>query len=90
MPKRGFGNSFQPAIDAPRLEPHQLRHCPKRKDHSVLYIAISFNFDIHQIDLNNAFLHGRLEDDVYMLQPLGFSDPLKPTHICKLINPCMD
>ncbi|WZZ01302.1 hypothetical protein YC2023_073630 [Brassica napus] len=25
---RGFGNSFQPAIDAPRL----LRHCPKRKD----------------------------------------------------------
>ncbi|EEF34210.1 conserved hypothetical protein [Ricinus communis] len=21
-PKRGFGNSFQPAIDAPRLEPH--------------------------------------------------------------------
>ncbi|CAN1246685.1 hypothetical protein LINGRAPRIM_LOCUS3227, partial [Linum grandiflorum] len=21
-PKRGFGNSFQPAIDAPRLVPH--------------------------------------------------------------------
>ncbi|CAI0443017.1 unnamed protein product, partial [Linum tenue] len=21
-PKRGFGNSFQPAIDAPRLLPH--------------------------------------------------------------------
>ncbi|CAL9219917.1 unnamed protein product, partial [Arabidopsis halleri] len=21
-PRRGFGNSFQPAIDAPRLEPH--------------------------------------------------------------------
>nr|DAD23226.1 TPA_asm: hypothetical protein HUJ06_024689 [Nelumbo nucifera] len=21
-PKRGFGNSFQPAIDAPRLIPH--------------------------------------------------------------------
>ncbi|KAK4600122.1 hypothetical protein RGQ29_009978 [Quercus rubra] len=31
-PKRGFGNSFQPAIDASRLEPHGLRHCPKRKD----------------------------------------------------------
>ncbi|KAK8572600.1 hypothetical protein V6N13_048185 [Hibiscus sabdariffa] len=31
-PKRGFGNSFQPALDAPRLEPHELRHCPKRKD----------------------------------------------------------
>ncbi|KAH0978081.1 hypothetical protein GBA52_027800 [Prunus armeniaca] len=35
-PKRGFGNSFQPAIDAPRLEPHKLRHCPKRKDNSII------------------------------------------------------
>ncbi|PWA70562.1 Aspartic peptidase [Artemisia annua] len=31
-PRRGFGNSFQPAIDTPRLLPHKLRHCPKRKD----------------------------------------------------------
>ncbi|ONH92377.1 hypothetical protein PRUPE_8G171200 [Prunus persica] len=35
-PKRGFGNSFQPAIDAPRLKPHKLRHCPKRKDTSII------------------------------------------------------
>ncbi|KAK2977961.1 hypothetical protein RJ640_029671 [Escallonia rubra] len=35
-PKRGFGNSFQPAIDAPRLVPHKLRHCPKRKDRRLI------------------------------------------------------
>ncbi|KAH0978071.1 hypothetical protein GBA52_027790 [Prunus armeniaca] len=49
-PKRGFGNSFQPAIDAPRLEPHKLRHCPKRKDtpiigfRSVLYLYSNLTF----------------------------------------------
>ncbi|KAH0978074.1 hypothetical protein GBA52_027793 [Prunus armeniaca] len=49
-PKRGFGNSFQLAIDAPRLEPHKLRHCPKRKDtpiigfRSVLYLYSNLTF----------------------------------------------
>ncbi|KAL3521655.1 hypothetical protein ACH5RR_019804 [Cinchona calisaya] len=41
-PKRGFGNSFQPAIDAPRLEPHKLRHCPKRKDVLIGGLTLAF------------------------------------------------
>ena len=53
-PKRGFGNSFQPAIDAPRLEPHQLRHCPKRKDASpnrfalFIYLSNRARYVIHK------------------------------------------
>ncbi|KAB2609738.1 hypothetical protein D8674_041949 [Pyrus ussuriensis x Pyrus communis] len=39
---RGFGNSFQPAIDAPRLEPHKLRHCPKRKDALLVRLLVLF------------------------------------------------
>ncbi|CAL9022874.1 unnamed protein product [Prunus brigantina] len=35
-PNRGFGNSFHPARDGPQLEPHKLRHCPKRKHTSVI------------------------------------------------------
>jgi Reverse transcriptase (RNA-dependent DNA polymerase) len=50
----------------------------------VLNIALSHNWSMHQLDVNNAFLHGDLEEVVYMAQPLRFSDPLKPSHVCKL------
>lgn len=41
-PQRGFENSFQPAIDTPRLEPHQLRYCPKRKDVQLVCLRTPF------------------------------------------------
>jgi hypothetical protein len=50
----------------------------------VLSLAISFGWPIRQIDVQNAFLHGWLSEDVYMAQPLGFLHPQYPTHVCKL------
>jgi len=50
----------------------------------VLSIATSLGWDIQQLDVQNAFLHGKLEETVYMSQPPGFVDPLYPTHVCKL------
>jgi Reverse transcriptase (RNA-dependent DNA polymerase) len=50
----------------------------------VLIIVLSQVWFLHQLDVNNAFLHGDLEKTVYMDQPPGFIDPIHPTHICKL------
>ncbi|CAH9078354.1 unnamed protein product [Cuscuta europaea] len=50
----------------------------------ILTIALSQNWDIRQLDVNNAFLHGSLTEEVYLTQPQGYVDPARPTHVCRL------
>lgn len=50
----------------------------------VLGVAVSKDWDIRQLDVNNVFLQGHLTEDVYMAQPTGFIDKDKPNHVCKL------
>ncbi|CAN1263351.1 Retrovirus-related Pol polyprotein from transposon TNT 1-94 [Linum perenne] len=50
----------------------------------ILSIAISNNWMINQLDVSNAFLHGQLDELVYMVQPPGYTDPSKPNHVCRL------
>lgn len=38
----------------------------------VLTIALSKGWLLHQIDINNAFLNGDLDEEVFMTQPPGF------------------
>ena len=50
----------------------------------VLSIAISHGWTLRQLDVQNAFLHGILEEEVYMRQPPGYENKMKPSYVCKL------
>jgi Reverse transcriptase (RNA-dependent DNA polymerase) len=50
----------------------------------VLSLAVTYHWPIKQLDVNNTFLHGNMNETIYMTQPPGFSDPLHPNHVCEL------
>ena len=46
-------------------------------------IATSKAWPIHQLDINNVFLHGYLNEEIYMLPPDGYNKAV-PGQVCKL------
>jgi hypothetical protein len=66
-----FSENFSPVI-----KPASIR--------LVLTIVAVKGWEIRQLDVKNAFLHGSLSTLVYMEQPPGYIDPSKPTHVCQL------
>ncbi|XP_028082419.1 uncharacterized protein LOC114283747 [Camellia sinensis] len=50
----------------------------------LLCLALHHHWPIKQLDISKAFLHGHLEEEVYMDQPPGFVDPSNRILVCKL------
>ena len=48
-----------------------------------LLVVVAKGWELHQMDVNNAFLHGDLEEEVYMTLLLGFRTS-GPGKVCKL------
>jgi hypothetical protein len=76
---RGF--TQRPGIDfsetfSPVVKPATVR--------TVLSLALSHSWLIHQLDVNNAFLQGTLLETVYCVQPTGFEDSTHPDYVCRL------
>ncbi|XP_060195092.1 uncharacterized mitochondrial protein AtMg00810-like [Lycium barbarum] len=65
------GDTFSPVVKSATI-------------HTVLSLDLSNACPIHQLDVKNAFLHGELEETVYMHQPVGFRDPTHPNYVCLL------
>jgi len=76
---RGF--TQRPGIDfaetfSPVVKPAIVR--------TVLSLALSRSWPVHQLDVNNAFLQGNRSEMVYCAQPSGFEDSAHPDYVCRL------
>ncbi|KAJ8770241.1 hypothetical protein K2173_011777 [Erythroxylum novogranatense] len=54
-------------------------------DRIFLAIAAARGWALNQLDVNNAFLHGYLDEDVYMVPPEGYTKASKG-QVCKLLR----
>ncbi|MCO5612940.1 hypothetical protein L7F22_067213 [Adiantum nelumboides] len=54
---------------------------------AVIAMATTKGWILHQMDVKNAFLHGEMQEEVYMEQPQGFQDTGQPDYVCKLQKP---
>ncbi|RVW95625.1 Retrovirus-related Pol polyprotein from transposon TNT 1-94 [Vitis vinifera] len=50
----------------------------------LLALAAARGWSIHQMDVNNAFLHGDLHEEIYMSPPLGLRRQEEENLVCRL------
>ncbi|KAH9671777.1 retrovirus-related pol polyprotein from transposon TNT 1-94-like protein [Citrus sinensis] len=50
----------------------------------LLALVAEYELELAQLDVKTAFLHGDLEDEIYMIQPCGFRVAGKENRVCRL------
>ncbi|GAA0150584.1 transmembrane signal receptor [Lithospermum erythrorhizon] len=87
MVTRSQTNSFKPKVFQASKNPiHSEMAAPISYSHSkrIPQLVVYNRWSIRQIDINNAFLHGVLTEQVFMKQPPGFKDATHPQHVCNM------
>ena len=49
----------------------------------LLSLAANLDWPLHQLDVKNAFLHGNLDEEVYMEVPPGYTGSIETKIVCK-------
>ena len=52
----------------------------------ILSLVAALDLDMTQLDVKTAFLHGDLEEEIFMEQPEGFVSPGREKDVCRLIK----
>jgi hypothetical protein len=52
---------------------------------TIIALTSINNWHIHKLDVNNSFLHGDLEEDVYKIVPQGVTTS-KPNQVCMFMK----
>jgi hypothetical protein len=51
---------------------------------AIIVMATSKGWSLHQMNVKNVFLHGDLQEEVYMEQPSSYVDQTHPNLVCRL------
>ena len=77
----GKGYSQRKGVDYDEIFSSVVRHTSIR---TLLGLVAHFDMQLEQMDVKTTFLHGDLEELVYMVQPEGFIQPGQEHLVCKL------
>jgi hypothetical protein len=75
------GYSQRHEIDYDEVFSPVIRHTSIK---AVLVLVAHHDLELEQLDVKTAFLHGKMDEEIFMVQPEGFKQPGTENLVCRL------